>query len=887
MGTIISYPPALTPLTNEPVAIWQGGQQRQAPANAFFPPSVSGGAFSVSSLASLATATPPSVATVIIVGKYLATADSLANSALASACPKFCVADALGRYWRALPGLDGFLNLSQAGLVPLSGLGNAQPFTQALINYAKAIGCEFIRHDLAAVDIWCPLRTSSADTSSYDVAFALDGQPLVVQASLHIEGLPNKSIFNFKGHTGGPWATDIQIVGGILWRGSMVNIMGGTQAAPGANAIDFFSMKNIKLDGGTMWDGTFSPASTIASPTGQDLTNKGIRCQDTTINRVWLEDIEICGVQGEIYYMAAGNGTYATPRIPQALNRVHLHDSNQSAFNPSVGGFDVTDCLFGNARIAYEILGGVGGSIDNTTMYNSEQSGSTGGPANGLLYNYAFPTRIAGISPPWLYITNSRWVGGPLTGQPYAFNAGMMNILAQNYTYLTGAASDCFGTSSALPNGALLSIYIDMTMTYDQFTPTYVWQFQGPPAVTASTVAVAIAAPNAGTTLGATMQITVPLSALFQYNYGTGVYITDGTNTIQGVVTTTTASQPPPTTMAVFVQMVNGSTSATTETAILAAGATITAVIPGSGNVPIAAPVDIKARLRVRRTAVAQAAGSVTTAYGLSGVFNQHTCTMILDEGDGIAQILNAGGTSGILTVGAMPLVQVTCPTNSDTLGIGAPDSTSVQITATGSLALNVASPRMALGNSGAAAVIPVTIAKPFAAPYDYAHGQLVTINWSAAYSTVGTVYSIAQFASGVALKANRKLWDRSDKLILRYNVSVSEGITTGIWVEEEYVSGTYNLSGAATITPASLATGAFGIVGTANVLNAFIGDQIESVTASTLTGGVKIWGEVTTSQTVIGGGVTPGVVTIYARNDKGSAYAPGATVFTVIGHRS
>jgi len=65
--------------------------------------------------------------------------------------------------------------------------------------------------------------------------------------------------------------------------------------------------------------------------------------------------------------------------------------------------------------------------------------------------------------------------------------------------------------------------------------------------------------------------------------------------------------------------------------------------------------------------------------------------------------------------------------------------------------------------------------------------------------------------------------------------------------------------------------------LGTITVTNAAIGDLIDSVSASAATGGVNLWAEVTAANTV----------TIYARNDKGSAYNPGATTYTVTGHKA
>lgn len=68
-------------------------------------------------------------------GTYVA--DSLANAGLAASCPRFCAADASGRYWRLLPGDRGVSPL-QGGAIGDNSTDDGSAF-QATITYCQAL----------------------------------------------------------------------------------------------------------------------------------------------------------------------------------------------------------------------------------------------------------------------------------------------------------------------------------------------------------------------------------------------------------------------------------------------------------------------------------------------------------------------------------------------------------------------------------------------------------------------------------------------------------------------------------------------------------------------------------------------------------------------------
>jgi hypothetical protein len=413
----------------------------------------------------------PSAVTAILTGGYALAgvggatyvADSLATATLASACPRFCAADRAGRFFRLAP-QAGKIALSQGGA--LGGANNDQPALQAAINYCAAIGCRELGFDFDTVSIWNTVRTNNAAQSSTN-AFAQDGQSIWVTTPIKFTGLPTQTHIKLLSTIGTSLETGWQNVGGNVWRGSGINLLGGPSlASPGTYGLTTFAMENIWLDGGCAYTGART-AVTPASPDGPDLTNKGIRLQNTKCDAITLTNCVISGFKGEACYLAG------TTQTIQILKNITISGSNQSAFNPSTGVVWADNCSFGNSFISVECLGGIGGRYSNCRFYDCAQTGVTGGPANGLLYNYAYPTRDTSKAPPWIDLVNCDF-----------HNAGQ--LLVGNYLRIvrSRATDITIALNTADTNGVLTSTYIDLEYTVDQATQSPICALTGPPTLT-------------------------------------------------------------------------------------------------------------------------------------------------------------------------------------------------------------------------------------------------------------------------------------------------------------------------------------------------------------------------------------------------------------------
>ncbi len=388
-------------------------------------------------------------------------ADMLATSALAAGFPRFCKADNTGRIFRLMaPG--GAVAISQGGA--RGGTNNDQPAVQAAIDYAAAIGARTVLFDFDTVSIWNTVRTSAASQTDED-AWAQDGQSLWVTATVKFLGLPTQTRIKMLSVSGGSLETGWQNVGGNVWRGAGINLIGGSQSSPSANNLTFFTMENIWLDGGCAYTGVRTAVTPI-SPDGPDLTNKGIRLQDTQCDNITLINCKISGFKGEACYLAG------TTQTMQILKNVTISGSNQSAFNPSTGVVMADNCDFGTSFISVECLGGIGGRYTNVRFHDSVQTGITGGPANGLQYSYAYPTRDTAKAPPWIDLIDCDF-----------HNAGQ--LLVGNYMRIRGRATDIsIVLNTAVTIGCLTSTYIDLDYTLDQGSQNPICTLQGPPSLT-------------------------------------------------------------------------------------------------------------------------------------------------------------------------------------------------------------------------------------------------------------------------------------------------------------------------------------------------------------------------------------------------------------------
>jgi hypothetical protein len=651
-------------------------------------------------------------------GRYVA--DSTANATLAAASPSFCKADSLGRYFRLAP-QSGKISISQGGA--MGGANNDQPAVQAALTYCKAIGCREMVFDFDTVSIWNTTRTSNASQGATD-AFAQDGQSIWVTAPIKFTGLPTQTRIKMLSTTGTSLETGWQNVAGNVWRGSGINLLGGPSAgSPSTYGLTFFAMQDIWLDGGCSYTGVIA-APTPGSPDGNDLTNKGIRLQNTQCDNITLTNCTISGFKGEAAYHAGSTQTV------QILKNVKIFGSNQSAFNPSTGVVWADNCDFGQSYIAAECLGGIGGRYTNCRFYQSYQVGVTGGPANGLGANYAYPTRDTTKPPPWIDLIDCDFQSGPTP----AGAANSMQLLMGNYLRMLNCrGTDVnFAMNTAITNGACTSSYVDrFEYTIDQMSSQTIFDFYGPPTLT--TVVPNGTAPN----------YIVPTNDLH----------------------------------------VNG--------------------------------------LDVRRTAFAKAANSFAYAYRFTGYFDQDSCTVSLGDADGIVSVVTAGGT-----VQGLPLISVNSPTTSQQVGAGRPYGVSVAAMSAGPYALAVVSPRMSLNNTGAAATIAVTMAAPYTAPRNFAHGQKTRIYYDG-YSTAATIFTFAKAGTNMRLNATRGMYAAGDWLELEYNMS------TGLWHEVGYHAQNARLIGNATWAPGAIASAASATT-TVTVTGAALGDVVDAVSIAT-----------------------------------------------------
>lgn len=435
--------------------------------------SLAGQAISLDLFVNLATHQLPGAATAFFTGGFSTAslgggtyvADSLATSVLAANCPRFCAADGTGRYFR-LAAAGGTIAISQGGA--LGGANNDQPAVQAAIDYAAAIGARTLLFDFDTVSIWNTVRTSTAGQTSY-AEWAQDGQSIWVTAPVKFLGLPTCTHIKLLSITGTSLETDWQNVGGNVWRGSGINLLGGPSGNDQTSYhMRYFAMEHIWLDGGCAYTGVRTDV-TPASPDGPDLTNRGIRQQDTVIDNIMLTDCKISGFKGEAFY---GGGTAQI-----TLRKVEIWGSNQSAFNPSEGVVDAAECYFHDSVGGTESLGGVGGRWIACRIANTVQNNFTGGPANGLLYNYAYPTRDLTKGPPWFDLLSCDFqkAGQVIVGS----FVRILDFTMTDSSFYLDTDQAGFGG-----NGSLTSCYIKGRYTIDQASAVPICAILGPSNLT-------------------------------------------------------------------------------------------------------------------------------------------------------------------------------------------------------------------------------------------------------------------------------------------------------------------------------------------------------------------------------------------------------------------
>ena len=335
-------------------------------------------------------------------GSYVS--DALCTDELAAEHPRFVVRTAGGRLFRLLP-VRGAISVEQGGAAG-DGTADDRPAIQATIDYAAAVGIAAVDFGSREYNIVCPIRTSPISNQ-----FAEDGHPIVIRRSVALRGIADRpSRLAFRGHFGGDPNDEYQLVAvngnagapeGV-WRGGGIFLSGdyGFAAAPDELAIDRFEMHRMVLSGGRVrtdksgWPSGFWPANP-ATGDGWDDTDRALWMQDVHIGDVILRDVDMIGWRGEIYYSAA-----STQRSLE-LERVRLLHSNGNALNPgAICPLIARDCEFGDAFQAQEDTGKYRAQYIGCTWRDAEKMNIGSGPADGLLYNYLYPTRDESKSPP-------------------------------------------------------------------------------------------------------------------------------------------------------------------------------------------------------------------------------------------------------------------------------------------------------------------------------------------------------------------------------------------------------------------------------------------------------------------------------------------------------
>jgi hypothetical protein len=391
-------------------------------------------------------------------GSYVS--DLLATSSLVSTCPLFCVEDSLGRYWR----LAGpVIYVEQGGATGVAGANDQVPIQGALA-YAAAVGIRGVSCQREAYTLWATVRTT---TPNYTMA--PDGHYLVVTADVHFSGCSAGTTFTLLNSTGGPYSTVTQTISGTAWYGGAIFPWpNGT----GSGTINQLRLTNITMTGGVGYtlSGTVPAGNTGPGQTGSNLFGKGYWAQGVAIGNTYFTDCEFWGFYGEVCYLAMSN---ATANV--FVNRMKLHDSPQSTWNPS--GFNIRaiglECYNNNG---VEILGGQGHSYAEAKFHDMNTMSVTGGPANGLGFNYAYPTRVSTVAPPWVDFFDCDWqnVTQLILGTWVRVHKGCTATDTMLYLQqaTTGGCGACF------------DMYIDLDYTIDQAGQNPICEFQGPPTLT-------------------------------------------------------------------------------------------------------------------------------------------------------------------------------------------------------------------------------------------------------------------------------------------------------------------------------------------------------------------------------------------------------------------
>ncbi|MET0250726.1 MAG: hypothetical protein ABW203_00950 [Novosphingobium sp.] len=328
-------------------------------------------------------------------------ADTLATSALAAAHPRFCKADAAGRYFRLLSNAENLIPVACAGAVGSGTTAdhsvNDQPAIQAALKYQAAVGADGILFDRPSYSLWRPTRTAA---SAYTVHDDQSGCMLSSTVSTILRSTCQQTKL-YRRHTDGSAMSmaKFQLVGGEVFRGGGIFMVGHSDPAAPPD-LGSLTLDNVMLVGGLPYTANHVWPANPTTGDGWDLTDKGI-WQD---NDHYCGNITLKGRSGVIGF--AGELIYSSGVVPScALRFLTISDesvigeSNGSCLNPNGITLRVGRCLCYDSFLGIEgWTGEVGGYIRarfRNNVGSSLQGGIpfTGTPqVAGSYYNPASPT---------------------------------------------------------------------------------------------------------------------------------------------------------------------------------------------------------------------------------------------------------------------------------------------------------------------------------------------------------------------------------------------------------------------------------------------------------------------------------------------------------------
>ena len=553
--------------------------------------------------------------------------------------------------------MDGVLNFTQAanaGYVTPEQFGavgddiaNDLPAWQAMVAFAKASGIKACRCAPGATYAWwAPVVSVATVYDAFHVTNPANFLTISHDFDIDFAG----STVNCKAWDGSSLQTTLQTLTYLgsptAWRGNAINVIGGTAGTSS------FGIKRVALRNGKIFGGCTRDAGGLAA--SDYISHKGFRIQDTGVETLFFENMEIYGFRGEAWYIGALYPTKTT-----AIN-CKGHTGNQSAWNPSVGDVTVIGGEFGNCPIACEGIGGAGHLYVGTRFYDSTTGvGWYGGAGYGGTFgatSFTQPTNAESLTTlPWVTFDNV------LLDDCTSFSSanylrGTIRAIDTNFTFESSTAGENH----------------DIDLTIDHVT----------------------------------------------HKRGGGIV------TVQGPATTTT--------------------------------------VYGAGFVKL--PRNIKITVRNSRTKYAiDNSIQASATFDPTRLVDQASVTLVGEE-------TASTRFSVPTTPQTMPRIVARDPVGTGSFGALIMGATQITTTAGGTAyALSIYTPRIALINTGAAGVVTVTIAAPFAAPGGYAFGQRVRIHMAGG-GTAGTTMYFPKAGAGLQLNEDRRLIAREEWIEMEWN---------------------------------------------------------------------------------------------------------------------